>query len=807
VTATEGIPLRLEDSRSLPMGRPIPSPWRPFLWTFAILCLTYLPLFLGQIICFRDIAHWSFPARAFLRQSLLAGEIPGWNPYQALGFPVFADPLYGVFYPPNWLFLLVGPDQVASLVNWQSFFHMAWGGLGVCLLARRLRASTAGTAIAGIAWSLSGYVTSQWSSGLLLLANAWIPWAAVGQMALLDSLRADGKDWRRGLVKAALPGVFAWLCGEVFLAMIGAGFGILFACMVEVTERRQESSQPRARPAWLGLGLGATVLAVGVSAAVLLPARALLGSTERAASLPRDLAELCSLHPLRLIELVAPQAMGDAYTLYPAASVVGESRLDGLPLSYSVYFGASVVALALAAFGRGRRLALALGACAGFALLLALGKHTPVHGIFRRLVFPLSYMRYPEKYTGLVVPLVALLAAMGADRILSDKPQPWRRSLVLLAIVVGFGVLSGFMLPPAWKVYAVHGAFMGSIAIVVLLCVQYLAARRSRLAPLVLVALVAFDLAHAAWPLQTFGPREVATLRPPAADKVLEGRSPLAPPPRIYRSYHVSDSVNRWLPTSSNPETELKLARTLITNTANVWGIGTLPGYDAAIPPPVGDVWERGLTVGQDALRLLGAEYAILPVAGPQARARDRPGLVPVLDPLPGARLYKVPGTLPRVYWAAHAEVLSDRDALARLHEPDSVAGASVWLAPESGLPPLHQSPARAGTCSLESYASQRLVALCSGDRAGVAVLVEQFSPGWHATVDGKPVPIARANLIMRALPLAPGNHRIVLEYRIPGLPAGLAVSGTSLLVLLALFVLGARQAAPRTREHGGSSS
>jgi len=283
----DGLRLCVSDFTQQTAARKTVSPWRPFLWVTAILCVTYLPLFFGQIMFFRDIAHWNFPARAFVRQSLLAGEIPRWNPYQALGFSVFADPLYGIFYPPNWLFLLAGPGWIASLLNWQAFLHMAWGALGICFLARRLRASSAATVIAGLAWALSGYVTSEWSAGLRLFAAAWIPWAAVGQLALLDSLRRGGRSWRRGLLKAALPSIFACLLGEVFFAIMGAGFGVALACIVHAIEGRQEPSLARVGLRWPALAVLAVVLAFGASAVVLLPARALIASTGRSAPFSR----------------------------------------------------------------------------------------------------------------------------------------------------------------------------------------------------------------------------------------------------------------------------------------------------------------------------------------------------------------------------------------------------------------------------------------------------------------------------------------------------------------------------------------
>ena len=54
--------------------------------------------------------------------------------------------------------------------------------------------------------------------------------------------------------------------------------------------------------------------------------------------------------------------MGVPYEHYPGGRWLNEADLDGTPLSYSMYLGASVFALAALAFGRGRRLALGLAA-------------------------------------------------------------------------------------------------------------------------------------------------------------------------------------------------------------------------------------------------------------------------------------------------------------------------------------------------------------------------------------------------------------------------------------------------------------
>jgi uncharacterized membrane protein YfhO len=103
---------------------------------------------------------------------------------------------------------------------------------------------------------------------------------------------------------------------------------------------------------------------------------------------------------------------------------------------------------------------------------------------------------------------------------------------------------------------------------------------------------------------------------------------------------------------------------------------------------------------------------------------------------------------------------------------------------------PVSSDDAPAGACTLDSYSNDQLQATCQVQRPALAVFVEQHDKGWRATVDGHPAPIARANLIMRAVAVGPGEHRIAMQFRTPGLRAGAVVTLLSLIVLLALLLL-----------------
>ncbi len=762
----------------------------PYFWLLLILCVAYLPLFYGQIIFFRDPAHWNYPARWFLRTSLLRGDVPSWNPDQGLGFSVFGNPLYGLFYPPNWLYLLGAPQSVVGLVNWQSFAHMVWGSAGVLLLARRLGAGHAAAVVTAVSWGLSGFTTSMWTAGLLLLAGAWVPWCAVGFVALARSLRRPGFAWLGGIVKAAAPVALTLLMGEIFVAMMGVAFGLATAAAVTATDAPPLLAAPvQPRWRWFVAPLGALVLAAAIGAITVLPARAVAAATDRAQPLARNIAEACSLHPLRLFEFVAPEAMGYVYEHYPGGKWVGEPAFGDLPLTFSVYFGTSALALALIAFGRGRRLATALAALAGLALLVSLGKYTPVHQALRTLIPPLKYMRYPEKYIVLIVGWVSLLAGLGASRIFSTshpQRQPWLRTLVFGFLLLTLAALARALFPIEFGGYIRVGALRGAAAVAGILAVQALAPRRRAAAAVLLVACVATDLAAAAWPLQGFGPRRIATSVPPAVKALLQDYKGSLVPPRLYRADKVESSVGRFVRASNNTEGELRSMLSMTQNTMSTFGVANLPGYDAAIPSTLPLLWVTGQKVGQSVLRLLAIDYALLPVKDPDA-ADQRFGLHRLFDPLPGSRLYRVEDPLPRVYLAGRAEVAADDDALKHLFEPDIVAGGRVLLAPGADAATRTGSAARVGDCRLEAFSNARVAATCRADRPGVAVFVEQYGIGWRADVDGHPAPLLRANLLMRAVSVDAGTHRIVLSYTPPAVKTAAVIS---ILALLALALL-----------------
>ncbi len=770
---------QVEGSRGLSTGTAqwLTSEFRVWLVFFSLVALVYLPVLLGQVYFFRDFSRWVYPARAFVRTSLLSHQSPWWNPRQGLGLPIAASPLYGLYYPP-YLLTLFGSLTRALTFVW--LLHVVWGGLGVLLLARRLGTGRTGALIGALAWSLSGFATSAWSAGVILPASAWIPWCGVGALDLRRALTRG--RWLRAVVSAAWPVAGSLLVGEVFQSAMGVGFGLAMLIADRISRGRITAFRQGRTIAAPAAALG---LAVLLTAPVLLPTALAARATERSKPLDRGSAEMWSLHPLRLVELVAAGAFGDPYGDYPGGRLIADGVEDQRPLFYGVCLGAGVVALALAGLGRSSRsryprrtrtAQFVLG-CVLVSIILALGRHTPVHVALRWLVPLFARQRAPEKFLSLTIACTALAAALGADRLLREPASlPWRR-LAVGALLIASLALIRIALPNVPVAHTLAAAMLrAGFAVLAIVGVLLLGRLRPRLAPLLLVTAVAIDLARSATPLLVFGPASLLDQPPPLAQAALAARQVSPAPPRVYRSVEVGHEVEARERQGDTWGLEARHLATLRPGTAVAYGLAEVPGYDAGLSPRIEALWIRGHDQPFALLRLLGVEFAVLSLAdGAEARVPRVAGTTAA-----PAALYRV-GDGKRVHFAGRASILGDNATLRSVLDPDVVTGERVILAAPASSP----DGGGTGHCALTSYFNTRLTAVCESNGPGFAFFAEEFARGWTAQVDGQAVPVLRANALGRAVALSKGFHTVDMSYDVPGLRLALALSALGVLVLL----------------------
>ena len=80
---------------------------------------------------------------------------------------------------------------------------------------------------------------------------------------------------------------------------------------------------------------------------------------------------------------------------------------------------------------------------------------------------------------------------------------------------------------------------------------------------------------------------------------------------------------------------------------------------------------------------------------------------------------------------------------------------------------------------------------------SGRFVLVEQFFPGWSATLDGAPVQVQRHDGVFQSIAVPPGDHRIEFRYFPSGLAAGAVISLVSAILVAAIAFRKTTPAAP----------
>lgn len=92
-------------------------------------------------------------------------------------------------------------------------------------------------------------------------------------------------------------------------------------------------------------------------------------------------------------------------------------------------------------------------------------------------------------------------------------------------------------------------------------------------------------------------------------------------------------------------------------------------------------------------------------------------------------------------------------------------------------------------TVRLTSYQPNNLRYTVDSKNGGIVVFSEIYYPGWTATVDGTPTPIARVNYILRALTVKPGKHTVVFDFHPSSIRTTEIIAYISLVLLLLAIV------------------
>ena len=140
------------------------------------------------MVGYRDSAYLYYPYFQWIDQQWQKGEIPLWNPYCDLGYPVVADGTSSVFYPGKLIFLVRVLDYPARYGLYLSL-HVLWAASCTYLLVLKLRGSPIGAGVAAASYAFGGSVLFQVTNVVYLVSASWLP---LGLLCLVGMTRERG---------------------------------------------------------------------------------------------------------------------------------------------------------------------------------------------------------------------------------------------------------------------------------------------------------------------------------------------------------------------------------------------------------------------------------------------------------------------------------------------------------------------------------------------------------------------------------------------------------------------------------------
>jgi hypothetical protein len=136
---------------------------------------------------------------------------------------------------------------------------------------------------------------------------------------------------------------------------------------------------------------------------------------------------------------------------------------------------------------------------------------------------------------------------------------------------------------------------------------------------------------------------------------------------------------------------------------------------------------------------------------------------------LPSHALIKLKDHLAKATFVPDAEILPDAAMLERLKNPNWDPRATVLLASAPAKTEAVAGPATATALhpdiDVDPYTPHRIDIAVQTPRSGYVLINDAYDPDWEATLNGRAVPLLRADYLLRAVAVPAGVSSVVLDY------------------------------------------
>ena len=785
-----------------PAGPPALPGWAPALIYALITVVLFREFFLGGISMLgTDSLALSYFARNYYTEFIQAyHRMPFWNPLLFGGIP-FVEGMHGdIFYPPSLALFFM---DAGTMWGWKMSLHIFMAGIFTYLWLRR------GLGLDSLPAFFGGLVYMLGADLVSLVLPGGDGKLFVSALAPLTFWLAERAAAHRRLADFALFALGIALL--VFTSHMQAayfcvwGVSLYFLFRVWQIWRTERSGRLAAR--LVGMFALAGVLGVGAAAVQFLPPLGYLQEyshrVDRAEERGYEWSSTYSLNAEEIVSLAVPEFVGELPGAYWGKN----------PLKLNSEYAGLIPLLLIPVLLLRRRRTPLIWFFVGLAvlsLLYALASSTP----FGRLFYLIPGVRLFRSWSiiiflyGLSVATLAALAVQQLQEMLlgpaseSEAAGPrrvlWIAAGVLgvLALLAAAGALTDMWTsvfyrgidPGKSAALAANGpyitkgfwiAFGLALATAALWEMASRGILRAGAFVLLLAALAGIDLYRADRPFirttaeineqaETYG----TLFRP---DETIEYLQRLRDAGGVFRVGDLSAAVGARSPYGSNDLAVHGLEQ-LAGHHGNEMGrYRNLIGGDAADNLVTTELLLAGRT---------NTEYLVSP-----ARIED-----PRLEEVhvgSRAALYRYRNVLPRAFLVGTTEVVPGDAAAGRYLSGEFDARTSVIL--EEPLPAdVEVQEGATGVVEWVEREPDAFTLRVAPDKPAMLVVLDNYFPAWKAFVDGREVPVHRANFTFRAIAVPAGEHTVTFRYVPTELRSGAAISLVLLALLLATVLIGA---------------
>ena len=734
--------------------------WLPELTLFLAILSLFYRLLLGEVIFWGTPMLQFYPWQHAAFEMLRAGKLPLWNSLVGHGAPLLANYQTAVFYPANWINLVVPTEYAMGFIG---ILHLFWAGLGMIAYTRKLGIARIGQGISALAFSLSGYLIGRFGFLSVINAAAWLPWI-IWSIESLHSAR-DSERLNRMLVLAIVISMLL-LAGHAQIAFYSLTIAGCYALWLTFS---QTAIPWRTRITILLYILAGVILAIALAAIQLVPTFELMQASQRSKGLDAAYGLTYSFWPWRFLSLFSPNLFG--------SPVTGDYWGYANYWEDAIYIGLLPIVLACRAvvfwIRRSERepsfklvpfyILIILA-----AFFLALGKNNPIFVWMYDHIPGVNMFQGPTRWSILAVFGLAVLASIGASEWKTRAVgQLWSRRTIAVGIgIVISGVAVKLMLQGSVNESLAWGTIRLGIMLIPLAMISLLLRRVERQPKWRAVwkggvlGLLAVDLVTAHWGLN---PTTSASLYHQLTGIVTAIRPALRGARIAYTSQSEYDAkfgeFYSFTDYQANDQRHWQIVRgSLLPNLNMIDGVPSASNSDPLLIGFHDELMQSLDSLSQPNQVALMEQMNI----GVLLTTHSQTGLS-LIDQYGPVLAYKIPDVWPR----ASIAVCENREEVLTCHPSDD--GSAIISAEQPGI----------------------LEIMVTTVQSRWLLLLDSYYPGWTASIDNKSSQIVLANGAFRAVSLPPGSHKIQFEYQPSSIRNGAIVSGGALSVVIGLWLSG----------------